>query len=92
VNRSLTDSNKSPEEVIPYLVKDLAYQIAFYLCKLNNTYEGELPQTWQAFEYVNEAQRDYINYIDTDKISYLYSAESTASHVFVSEPDYNIVQ
>ena len=92
VNRSLTDLNKSPDEFIPYLIKDLAYQIALDVSRREDASEGELPHTWQAFQYVNEAQKDYIKYVDTDNISYLYSAENRASYVLDFEPDYQIVQ
>lgn len=92
VNRNLTDLNESLDQAIPYLVKDLAHQIALDLSKRANASEGELPQTWQAFECVNEGQREYLEYIYTGNVTHLYSAEENALDALNFEPKYESVR
>jgi len=91
VSRNLTDMNESPDEAIPYVVKDLAHQIALDLGKLENSTEGKLPETWETFEYVNEAQKEYLEYLDTGKFAHLSSAEDNVLSALDSEPNYKIV-
>jgi hypothetical protein len=91
VKQTLAMYNQSSEEqVIPSLVKDLAFKMAHEMSRKQVKSKEAFPRNWQAFKNLTLARYDFLNYKVTNSTSDLDTVTNTLIEVRHSEPLYRI--
>lgn len=81
---SIENSDSSKEEMVPYLINDLAYKI-FYDIK-NDTKSVGSSRSWISFKYSTEGWNAYWDYNVTNDASYLNIAEEMMRKSLKEDP------
>ena len=85
VIEDLNKSNQSVEQVVPLMIKDIVFEIAYELGMENRKKGEEYPQTWQTFKNIVDGSDAYSKYLLTKDSSYLDSASERALDVLHNE-------
>lgn len=85
---TLDRSNQSPEDQIPALVNELAFQIAIEMFRKQPPLKEAYPQTWQGFKHLTQAKEAYLNLTMTGNSSDLDKARDITISIRHSEPGY----
>jgi tetratricopeptide (TPR) repeat protein len=88
VIRTLAGKNRSINEQIPSMISELAYRIALYLGSTFGSKKKDLPQSWEAFEYLVQGKNAYIKYNITGSIDDLERARNNATLATKTEHNY----
>ena len=89
VKQTLAAYNQSVgEQVIPSLVKDLAFQMAHEMSRNQVKSKKAFPRNWQTFKNLTLARSDFLNYLVTNNTSDLDAVTNTLIEVRHSEPLY----
>jgi tetratricopeptide (TPR) repeat protein len=87
VKRTLARDNSSVDELIPSMVRELAFKIALYLGSSWGSSKN-LPKRWESLEYLTTGERFYINYNITYDISDLKQAKNNTRNATKFEFNY----
>lgn len=79
--------NPSAEEMIPFLLRDLAYNVVHDIARKDEVEPAGLPKTWMAFKYLNEGWAAYRAYNISGDINDLGRATSMIEGAFQIDPD-----
>lgn len=75
VKRTLAGENDSVDEMMPSMVREMAFKIALHLGSSWGS-DKNLPKNWEALEYLTNGEKSYINYNITQEISDLKQAKN----------------
>lgn len=89
VNRTLKENNLSAEELIPSMIKDLAYQIDYEMGQKNSRSDIKFPKSWHTFKNILEGKEAYLEFLSTNNSAYLDNAKIRALEAKDSEPTYD---
>ena len=81
-------NNRSIDDQIPILVKELAFKVYYGTARLWARSKGDYPRTWQAFRYMTLGLDAYSNYTATNNISDLNASRDMVMTANRFEPGY----
>ena len=88
IRRNINLNNNSFSELIPFMIRDLSFQIALDLARRWQS-EKDFPRSWESLEYLILAQEEFLNYNRTGSNRDFIRSRDLAIEAMRADPGYN---